>query len=221
MRMNILTKERKRTMKKLLCVALTILLMTACAAGLAVDIVTEDIPSNYGLIFDGNPIQLPIPASDLMDKGWELSFLQEDATLPAMTYDTGSLAKGNSSFMAYFVNTADVEKPLGECSIAGLMLFKADNIPFTMNNGVSFTSTCEEVCAAYGLNKDEIAAEYAEGSQGFSVSFYASDNGGIHTDKGISSVAVGMNQIDFNFDKPLTENGVLESIMVRYMDGAK
>ena len=40
------------------------------ATGLAVEVYTEDILSNYGLILDGTPVQLPVPASTLISKGW-------------------------------------------------------------------------------------------------------------------------------------------------------
>ena len=40
------------------------------ATGLAVDVYTDDIFPNYGLILDGTPVQLPVPVSTLISKGW-------------------------------------------------------------------------------------------------------------------------------------------------------
>ena len=209
-------------MKNLLCIALTCLLLMTCAIGLAVDVNVEDIPSNYALTIDGIPVQLPVPMSAFLDKGWTLSpIMPDDATMPAMTYDLTSLYKGNQNCSMYVVNGTEGELPLKECTVAGFTLFKTDNIPFVMNNGISFTSSSDEVIAAYGLDKQKVISEYAEGTTGFSVSFYPIGDDGMHWDKGISSVSVGMNQIDFDFDKPLTENGTLDTITIQYMTTEK
>ena len=50
---------------------------------------------------------------------------------------------------------------------------------------------------AHGTSEEEILKDYTDGAAGFSVSFYAPENDGTHSDKGIDHVAVGMNQIDF------------------------
>ena len=228
---NSLPRERKMTMKKLLCIAVTIFLLMTLASGLAVDVYTDDIISNFGLILDGTPVQLPIPAATLINKGWNFKYAEpdpswpfgktkEESVLPSMTYDSMSIYKGDRSITVYLVNATDAEKQYEDCSIAGIGLFKADGIPFTLNNGIGFSSTFEDVCAAYGIAKEEILKDYTDGAAGFSVSFYAPENDGTHSDKGIDHVAVGMNQIDFQFDKPMAENGTLDYILVRYMNGA-
>ncbi len=204
-------------MKKFLCISLAALLLMTCAIGLAIDVYVEDIPAQYSLTLDGIPIQLPVPLSVLLDKGWTINPYSADSVLPSMTYDTTSLYKGNNSFTVYLVNATDAEKPYAECSLAGIMVYKTDSVPLVLNNGISFSSSSDEVCEKYGLNKNDIIAEYAEGTKGFSISFYHPDDNGYHWDKGISRVLVGMNEINFNFDKPLADGGTLEAILVQYM----
>ena len=158
----------------------------------------------------------------LLENGWSFSEFAKDAKLPAMSFDSVSVYREDmTSITVTIVNATEEEKPLGECSLAGVMLFAADNIPFEMPNGITMASTRDEVYKAFGLNGADILAAYAEGSVGFSLKFYPIGDDGIHTDAGIGQVSVGMNQIDFNFDKPLSENGVIESIQLRYMDGAE
>ena len=208
-------------MKKLICLLVMILTLLLCAPAYATDLYVEDVTANYAFTLDGIELQLPTPLSTLLENGWSLDEYAADVALPAMSYDSATLYKDNVSVPITVVNATDAELDLPECALAGILLFAADDIPFELSNGISFASSLDEVLLAYGLDKAALLDEYAEGSVGFSLSFYAQEDDGLHEDKGIESTAVGMNQIDLNFDKPLSEGGMLESIQLRYMDGAE
>lgn len=207
-------------MKKILALIIAALLLT-CATALATDVYTDDILGNYAFTLDGVQIQLPAPMSALLDEGWTFSDLYQGTNLPAMSYDSVLLYKDAASISVTVVNATDAELPLEDCSLAGVMLFATDGIAFAMDNGLSFDATLDDVLAVYGLDREALVAEYYEGSAGFTLSFYATGDDGVHDDKGINQSAVGMNQINFNFDQELSENGALESIELRYMDGAE
>ena len=208
-------------MKKLSALVIAALLALSMISALAVDLNVDDVLSNYAFALDGIDIQLPAPLSTLLDNGWSCSDMYADATLPAMSYDSLVLYKDSASVSATVVNATDGEKAMAECSLAGVLVFASDGVSLAMKNGIDMASDLDTVAAVYGLDKAALAAEYAEGSTGFSLSFYAEGDDGIHMDKGIMQSAVGMNQIDFNFDAPLSENGKLESVQLRYMDGAE
>lgn len=211
-------------MKKSVVLFSSLLIVMSATSVPAMDIYTDNIAENFVFTIDGVDVALPFPVSNLTDQGWELSqdstFGEGDVNrvLSSYTYDYISLHKDDTSMSVTVLNPTVTDKLIPDCYVSGIGVFKTDGTELTLKNGLDFNSTFNDVLDAYGLDQQTVISEYAEGSEGFEVSFYLPEDNDIHTDVAIDYNVVGRNQIKFQFDKPLTENGTLEYIQLIYMN---
>ncbi len=133
--------------------------------------VMSDELFDYTFELDGTVYSLPFAYADLAAGGWEAK--DADETVPSMHFTTSSLVRSGRSY-AYImsINPYRSEKTVAECRVGGFTIdcfsFKeGEEHSFSVAKGIDFSSTEEDVRAAFGApsreyDSDTMVALYYE-----------------------------------------------------------
>ena len=131
---------------------------TASTGGSAAAGVLSEDPFSFQISFDGQVIQLPCAASDLMAIGY--SFEDRASDILETGYMTGSLMKlENGNYISTSVyNNSGEATPFTECKIDSIYVKDSvcEGQDIRISNGITFGASPEEIKAIYGEEADHV-----------------------------------------------------------------
>ena len=114
---------------------------------------TADDILNFTFELEGVTYQLPCPYSEFSKNGWEISEYEnntEDDLVEAKYLEYLSLSKDGKTIQVCPFNTSGNAKAIKDCDVGMVYSTIADGTSFRFSNGITLTSSSDEIIAAFG-----------------------------------------------------------------------